>query len=347
MDNKVDLLLIQLPDINIISPAQKFDADHVFIDPAIIHISAAQDCIPDSGIAEIEFFRAFQILLSPDIKALHVVEYKGITKVFDVFADGDVVGNSLTGSQQLADLVGGGQIADVVHQKFAKPLQNQSIWQGVFLYQISGYDGFIYFLDVVRSVFFGSVNIGTGQTAPNRVFLKKLINITDIIVILTVFLKTKGEHMDLNVASGKEGCQICTQQKGIGAGNVNVVFTFRIQAVDSQLKFGAHLHLVHEEIVCFSFLIMLFHISMQGMVLFDFFEGQVHEINKDDIDIFKILFQILDIGLHQFGLAGTADACDNFDVRSTVQFNDPVQILASSDCLHIATAFKNKNIFGF
>ena len=98
LDNKVDLLLIQLSYIHIISPAQKFDADHVFINSPVIHISAAQDCIPDTGIAEIELFGTFQILLTPDIKTLDIIENKSITQILDVFAHSDMIGNSLTGS---------------------------------------------------------------------------------------------------------------------------------------------------------------------------------------------------------------------------------------------------------
>ncbi len=46
--------------------------------------------------------------------------------------------------------------------------------------------------------------------------------------------------------------------------------------------------------------VVIFHISMQPMVFFNFFICQNHKIHKDDIDIFKMSFQILNICLHQF-----------------------------------------------
>lgn len=240
---------------------------------AVIHISASQNCISNAGITEIEFFRAFQILLATNIKPLDIIENKSIAKILNVFAHSNMIGYSLTGSQKLADLVRGGQIADVVHEKLAESLQDQSIRQGVFLNKLSGYDGFVDLFGVICSVFFCTVGVGACETALYCVFFKEFISIADFIVILTVFLKTEREHMDLEIASGEEGCQVRTQQKGVGTGNVDIVFPFGIQAVDGQLKLGTHLYFVYKKVVCFSFLIMLLDVGMQGMVPLDLFIG--------------------------------------------------------------------------
>ena len=45
LSNKVDFLLIELADIDIVSTAKKLDANDVFIYSAIIHISASQYCM--------------------------------------------------------------------------------------------------------------------------------------------------------------------------------------------------------------------------------------------------------------------------------------------------------------
>ena len=42
--------------------------------------------------------------------------------------------------------------------------------------------------------------------------------------------------MNFNIASGKQSCQICTQQESVRACYIDVVFSLRIQAVDCQLK---------------------------------------------------------------------------------------------------------------
>ena len=68
---------------------------------------------------------------------------------------------------------------------------------------------------------------------------------------------------------------------------------------------------------------------------------------EDNIDIFKMAFQIRNIRLHQLGLTGSTNARDNLDVRSTIQFNDSVEILCSCNCFHIVTRFQKSNIFHF
>ena len=83
------------------------------------------------------------------------------------------------------------------------------------------------------------------------------------------------------------------------------------------------------------------------MVFLDFFIRQIHEVNKDNIDVFKIAFQICNIRLHQFGLTGSTDPRDDLDVRSAVQFNDPIEIVCSRYCFHRVTRFQKLRIFYF
>ena len=42
--------------------------------------------------------------------------------------------------------------------------------------------------------------------------------------------------MNFNIASGKQSCQICTQQESVRACYIDVVFSLRVQAIDCQLK---------------------------------------------------------------------------------------------------------------
>ena len=128
--------------------------------------------------------------------------------------------------------------------------------------------------------------------------------------------------MDFNIAPCKKRSQIRTQQKCIGAGQVDIVFFLGVESVDSQLKLRAHLHLVHEKIVRLVCLILCFHIGVQCMVLLDFLKGQIHKVDINDIAVIDMAFQVFNIGLHQFGLAGSAYPGDDFDVRCAVQFDD-------------------------
>ena len=52
LSNKVDLLLIELADIDIVSTAKKFNANNIFIYSAVIHISASQYCISNTAVTQ-------------------------------------------------------------------------------------------------------------------------------------------------------------------------------------------------------------------------------------------------------------------------------------------------------
>ena len=58
------------------------------------------------------------------------------------------------------------------------------------------------------------------------------------------------------------------------------------------------------------------------MVLLDFLKGQIHKVDINDIAVIDMAFQVFNIGLHQFGLAGSAYSGNDFDVRCAVQFDD-------------------------
>ena len=95
LSNKVDFLLIELTDINIVSTAKKFNTDHILIDSAIVHISASQYCISNAAVAQIELLRAFKIFLASNIVPFNVVKHKGITQIVDILANGYMIGSGL------------------------------------------------------------------------------------------------------------------------------------------------------------------------------------------------------------------------------------------------------------
>ena len=68
---------------------------------------------------------------------------------------------------------------------------------------------------------------------------------------------------------------------------------------------------------------------------------------EDNIDFFKIAFQIRNIRLHQFGLTRSTNTRDDLDVRSAIQFNDSIEIFCSRDCFHIVTRFQKLKFFHF
>ena len=95
LSNKVDFLLIELADIDIVSTAKKLDANYVFIYSAIIYISASQYCISNTAVTQIELFRTFKVFLTSDVVSLNIIKYKSIAQILNVLADGYVIGRSL------------------------------------------------------------------------------------------------------------------------------------------------------------------------------------------------------------------------------------------------------------
>ena len=71
---KINLFLIQLPNIHIISPAKKFNAYHILINPAIIKISASKNSIPDTSVTKVKLLGTFQIPFPSYIVALYIVK---------------------------------------------------------------------------------------------------------------------------------------------------------------------------------------------------------------------------------------------------------------------------------
>lgn len=124
--------------------------------------------------------------------------------------------------------------------------------------------------------------------------------------------------MNFNISSRKQGCQIRTWQESIGTCYIDIIFSFGIKTVDRQLKFQTHLYFVYKEIIYFPCFISFFYVCMKSMILFYFLKSQIHKINNDNIGIFKITFQILNICLHQLGFTGTANTSDNLNIGSSI-----------------------------
>src|SRR5699024_2674391 len=76
LSNKVDFLLIELADIDIISTAKKLDTNNVFIYSAIVYISASQYCISNTAVTQIELFRAFKVYHTSHVISLIIIKYK-------------------------------------------------------------------------------------------------------------------------------------------------------------------------------------------------------------------------------------------------------------------------------
>ena len=62
---------------------------------------------------------------------------------------------------------------------------------------------------------------------PDTLVLQRLSEflMDNISIILAIFLEAERKHMNFNIASGKQSCQICTQQESIRACYIAVSYT--------------------------------------------------------------------------------------------------------------------------
>ena len=56
--DKTNFFLIELSNIYIITSSHQFDADHIFIETAIIYVSVSQYRVTDAAVTQIVFFCA-------------------------------------------------------------------------------------------------------------------------------------------------------------------------------------------------------------------------------------------------------------------------------------------------
>ena len=74
--DEIDLFVVKFADIDFETTAQELQTDDVFVNAAIIHVARAEHGVAHTGVAEIIFFRAFQVFFAADVIALDRVEEK-------------------------------------------------------------------------------------------------------------------------------------------------------------------------------------------------------------------------------------------------------------------------------
>ena len=129
-----------------------------------------------------------------------------------------------------------------------------------------------------------------------------------------IFLKGEGVHTDLKYPPAEQGGEIAGKQKGIGTGQIDVEPLLLVQAVDDAFKAIAELYFVYEQKVGRVVGIVLIDIMIQDICIFQFLKLFQVELDPDDILFFNCLFNMLDKGVHKFGLARTTDTRYHLDI---------------------------------
>ena len=52
--------------------------------------------------------------------------------------------------------------------------------------------------------------------------------------------------------------------------------------------------------------------AIRQSLFFDFLKSQIHIVNKNDIDMIKVILQVFYIRLHQLRFPGTPNSCNDF-----------------------------------
>ena len=297
--NEVYLFLIEFSYVDAISPAEEFEGCHVFIESAIVHVSFPQASKAEACIDHVVFLDGIQVFLSFNVVSLHAIEKEGSTEVFYVVGNGDVVCFGLAADEGVCDFVGGDEISYVV-QKVVRCLEEDGVIpESIFLPEVSRDDGIKDACDIAVPVLFFFVDVGACHASLKGVFLKAFVQVL-IFVVCTVFGEAEGQYMDFKVSTCKEGGEVAGEHEGIGAGDVNIVGAFGMEAVDGFFEVSAQLDFIDKDVVVDSRFCSGNKVPVEGMVFLQFFVFQVHEVYVHDVSFGVRFLKVGNIGFQEF-----------------------------------------------
>ena len=151
-------------------------------------------------------------------------------------------------------------------------MQQRLVSQPVLLYNIADDQCVEHFaVDIAIFLRLVFIEIGTGHAAFGDILRQAAVKILRGI-IGQIFCERERENMNLIGASDEESCQIAALQKSVGAGDIDIIFFFRVQTVDRLFEGRTHLYLIDHEIVVLPRLIMVLCIALQSVVFHQLLE---------------------------------------------------------------------------
>ena len=146
-------------------------------------------------------------------------------------------------------------------------------------------EGVVNFADVFVTLVAGRVGVGAGKAAVVEIVVEGLLDIGGVVVIGEVFLEREREDMDGVGAAGEKCGEVATHQESVGAGEVDVVSSRGVEAVDGALEAIGHLDLVDEDEIMRAFFVVRSDVAFEGVVFEEILKIGGAEIDRDDISI--------------------------------------------------------------
>ena len=152
----------------------------------------------------------------------------------------------LQAAEGIRYISGRSQIGDIIHQEIHQSVHKLHITDFVFLSNIPNNQRVKYIRNIIKLCFLIFIEVGPGHATFYHIFVKCGISVTAT-KKLHIFAERERKYLDFKGSSGKQRCQIWTQEEGIWAGNINVKFFRCVQTIDRFLKPGTHLYLVNQD----------------------------------------------------------------------------------------------------
>lgn len=331
--NKVDFLFVQYPGIKLISPAQQFNGNDVLNHPAIIGVLGAQLGIFEGMITQIILVIGSQIPLPLNVITPHLIECERIAQIFDVSADGAVVGGHLLFIEVGGHAASGGQIGDIVDEEITETLHQRHIPNIILTLDVSHNQRVEHIRNITVFCLRRLIQIGAGHAAFLNIAGERGIGIIQL-KILHELHEGEGINLDLKGTACEQCRQIAAQQEGIGTCDVDVIFLGGMETVDGLLKAITHLHFINKYIVILAIHIGILNVLIQRVMLHEILIDFQIEIDVNHIRVLISRCNIRHERLQQLGFPAAAHTRDDLDVGRSHNFFQLVQVIISLDQTH-------------
>ena len=244
-------------------------------------------------VGEVVFLEGCETFLATDVVAWHFDESVGLAEVRDVLAGCDMISvlpgfvyrGGCGGVQPLGDATHGGLLGDVIGEEITDGVQGVGVFDFVFFYDVAEDEGVVNFADILVALVAGGVGVGAGEATVVEIAVEGLLDVGGVVVVGEVFFEREREDVDGVGAAGEKCSKVTTHQESVGAGEVDVVLSRGMEAIDGTLEAVGHLDLVDEDEIVGAFFVVRSDVAFEGVVFKELLKIGGAEIDRDDISI--------------------------------------------------------------
>ena len=283
LGNEVYLLAAKKTHLCRVATIEQVVIDHVLHQLAAVADAIAHDHVAQAQVLEVILLANLKDTLAHQVVALHAVQQEGVAQIarvglYLVHRHGGVLR-----FQIVADVLGREQVADVLREEADKVLQKGRVAQVVAPHHIAEHDGGVHALEVFvhHLVAQGQVR-EIGQAAIAHVEVQAAVLVRQMVELEELGI-AEAVHRALDVAAAEIGGQLAGEHVGVRAREIDIVERREQQRAHHPLKSGHILHLVDEDVVILPLPQPGSDVGVQALGRRDMAEGEVLEVDVDDV----------------------------------------------------------------